>query len=199
MNVQDAGGLPDYICVIARAIKRSGKTTSEAISIAVDRVKVWATGKGVDKDTQTKAAAALAEWEAKRAKTHAKTAAKDAVKATSVSFDASDIDLLRAVSFTPKCEMHPLDVVRSYQPAGSALGQILAFAADKETGNQYGDVAYADTKNKKYPIDTAAHVRAAWSYINQAGNAKGYSPAEVAAIKARIKTAAKKFNIEISD
>jgi hypothetical protein len=78
--VQANGGLPDYICRIAKAIKKSGKTTSQAISIAVDRVKVWSTGKGVDKDTQGKAAAALAQWEALRAKSHAKTAAKDAKK-----------------------------------------------------------------------------------------------------------------------
>lgn len=74
--VQDVGGLPEYICRVARAIKRSGKTTSQAISIAVDRMKKWATGVGVNKDTQAKAVAALAEWEAKRAKSNAKTAAK---------------------------------------------------------------------------------------------------------------------------
>lgn len=82
MNVQGAGGLPDYICRIAKAIKKTGKTTSQAISIAVSRVKVWASGKGVDKDTQTKAAAAVAEWEALRAKSHAKSAGKKVVKAS---------------------------------------------------------------------------------------------------------------------
>jgi hypothetical protein len=186
--VQDAGGLPDYICRIARAVKKSGHTTSEAISIAVSRIKVWAAGKGVDKDTQAKAAAALAEWEKLRAKSHAKTAAKDAAKdvKASVEFNVSDIDLLRAVAFTPKCEFNALD-------------KMLMFAADKETGNEYGNVPYADAKNKKYPVDTAAHVRAAWSYINQKKNQGGYSPAELAAIKTKIKAAAKKFDIDISD
>jgi hypothetical protein len=199
--VQDAGGLPDFICRVARAIKRSGKTTSEAIAIAVSRMKVWASGKGVDKDTQAKAAAALAEWEEKRAKSHAKSGAKKAghALAASVNFDVSDRDLLRAVAFTPKCEMHPVDVMLASSEKASALQQILAFAADKETGNQYGNVAYADTKNKKYPVDTAAHVRSAWSYINQAKNQGGYSPAELAAIKSKIKSAAKKFGIDISD
>ncbi len=74
--VQDVGGLPEYICQVARAIKRSGKSTSRAIAIAVDRMKKWSTGVGVDKDTQAKAAAALAEWEAKRVKSKARTAAK---------------------------------------------------------------------------------------------------------------------------
>lgn len=80
--VQKAGGLPNYVCHLARAIKKTGKTTSQAIAIALSRIKVWATGKGVDKDTQAKAAAAVSEWEALRAKNHAKTTAKDTVKAT---------------------------------------------------------------------------------------------------------------------
>lgn len=61
--VEGAGGLPEYICQIARAIKRSGKSTSQAIAIAVSRVKKWATGAGVDADTQAKATKALAQWE----------------------------------------------------------------------------------------------------------------------------------------
>jgi hypothetical protein len=193
--------LPDYICRIARAIKKSGKTTSEAISIAVSRVKVWASGTGVDKDTQAKAAAALAEWEKLRAKSHAKTAAKDAGKdvKASVVFAVSDPDLLRAVAFTPKCEMSAVDRILNEPVRLTALQRVLALAADKETGNQYGNVAYADAKNKKYPVDTKAHVRAAWSYINQGDNAKGYSPEELATIKSKIRAAAKKFGVEISD
>jgi hypothetical protein len=68
--VEKGGGLPQYICEIARAIKRSGKTTSQAIAIAVGRVKKWAaTGEG---DTKAKAAAAVAEWEKLKGKAHAK-------------------------------------------------------------------------------------------------------------------------------
>jgi hypothetical protein len=79
--VQDNGGLPDYICRIARAVKRTGKTTGLAISIAVGRAKVWATGKGVDHDTQVKAAAAVAEWEKLKAKAKVKRIAKTAAHA----------------------------------------------------------------------------------------------------------------------
>src|SRR3954468_20205701 len=79
--VQENGGLPDYICRIAKAVKKTGKTASQAIAIAISRVRVWATGKGVDKDTQAKAVAAVAEYEKLLAKTHAKTAAKKAGKA----------------------------------------------------------------------------------------------------------------------
>lgn len=64
---------------------------------------------------------------------------------------------------------------------------------------KYGDVKFADSVNNKYPIDTEDHVRAAWSYINMPKNAAKYTPSEVSAIKSRIKAAAKKFGIQISN
>ncbi len=68
-----------------------------------------------------------------------------------------------------------------------------------ETGeHKYGDVKFADPTNKKYPIDTPEHVRAAWSYINHKDNAAKYDAGEVKLIKDRIKRAAKKHDIEIS-
>jgi HK97 family phage prohead protease len=77
-----------------------------------------------------------------------------------------------------------------------------AMAALQETRDDkkpYGDVAYADPKNGKYPIDTKEHVKAAWSYINMPKNEKEYSDSELAEVKGRIEAAAKKFGIEISD
>jgi len=64
---------------------------------------------------------------------------------------------------------------------------------------EYGDVQFADPTNNKYPIDTPEHVRAAWSYINHKDNAAKYDKDEVATIKDRIKRAAKKHGVEISD
>lgn len=72
--------------------------------------------------------------------------------------------------------------------------------ANPERGeHEYGDVEFADPVNKKYPVDTPEHVRAAWSYINHADNAAKYEKAEVATIKAHIKRAAKKHGVEIHD
>jgi phage head maturation protease len=76
------------------------------------------------------------------------------------------------------------------------------FRAD--ASKPYGDVDYADPGyqsdgKKRYPLDTEAHCRAAWSYINQADNAGAYTADQLAHIKGRIKAAAKKFGIEISD
>jgi phage head maturation protease len=68
----------------------------------------------------------------------------------------------------------------------------------------YGDVVYADPgyqddKKKRYPLDTEAHVRAAWSYISMPKNQEPYTAEQVAAIKGRIRAAAKKFDIELSE
>lgn len=69
-----------------------------------------------------------------------------------------------------------------------------------ETGeHKYGDVTFADPVNNKYPIDTPEHVRAAWNYINHKDNAAKYDKDEVALIKKRIKQAAKKHGVEISE
>lgn len=67
----------------------------------------------------------------------------------------------------------------------------------KEGLHQYGDVTFADPTNKKYPIDTPEHIRAAWSYINHKDNAAKYDADEVETIKDRIRRAAKQHDIEI--
>lgn len=77
--VENSGGLPNYICKIAKAVMKGGKSKSAAIAIAVSRTKKWAAGgDDVDADTQAKAAAAVAEWNALKAK----NAAKQVVKAS---------------------------------------------------------------------------------------------------------------------
>lgn len=68
-----------------------------------------------------------------------------------------------------------------------------------EGEEKYGDVEFADSTNKKYPIDTPEHVRAAWNYINHKDNAAKYDAGEVETIKNRIKRAAKKHGVEIDD
>lgn len=105
--VERSGGLPEYICRIARAVKRDGKTTSQAIAIAVARVKKWAAGgDDVDADTRAKAAKALAEWE----KLKGKNAAKKTVKASNTDPDVLclaaavdyNVDMVRQ-AFDTKC------------------------------------------------------------------------------------------------
>lgn len=51
---------------------------------------------------------------------------------------------------------------------------------------EYGDVKFADERNKKYPIDTEAHIRAAWNYVNKPKNAAMYSDKDLKTIKNKI-------------
>ena len=69
----------------------------------------------------------------------------------------------------------------------------------EEGVRKYGDVEFADPVNKKYPVDTEEHVRAAWSYINHEDNAAKYDNDEVKKIKDRIRSAAKEKGVEISE
>ena len=41
--------------------------------------------------------------------------------------------------------------------------------------NKYGDVEFADSVNKKYPIDTVEHIRAAWNYFHMPRDYNKYS------------------------
>lgn len=71
--VERSGGLPNYICHIAKGVMKSGKSRSQAIAIAVSRVKKWAAGgDDVDADTRAKAAKAVAQWEKLKTKNAAK-------------------------------------------------------------------------------------------------------------------------------
>lgn len=58
--------------------------------------------------------------------------------------------------------------------------------AEKPGEVKYGAVKFADTKNKKYPIETEDHIRAAWSYVNKAKNADKYSADELKVVKDNI-------------
>ena len=69
----------------------------------------------------------------------------------------------------------------------------------KEGERKYGDVEFADSVNNKYPIDTPEHIRAAWSYINHKDNRGKYDADEARKIEDRIKKAARKHDIEISE
>src|SRR4249920_1015708 len=73
-----------------------------------------------------------------------------------------------------------------------------------DSAKPYGNVAYADPgyqadKVKRYPIDTKEHAKAAWSYINQGGNAGKYTADQLANIKGRIKAALSKFGVTVTE
>jgi hypothetical protein len=67
--VENAGGLPKYIRMVAHAMMRKGKSRSQAIQLAIGIVRNWASGQGnVSAKVRAAAAKAVAEFEAKRKK-----------------------------------------------------------------------------------------------------------------------------------
>lgn len=72
--IEGVGGeLPSFVRAVAHALMRGGKPKSQAIGMAIGQMKNWASGQGnVTAKTRAKAAAAVAEWEALRAKAAAK-------------------------------------------------------------------------------------------------------------------------------
>lgn len=52
--------------------------------------------------------------------------------------------------------------------------------------HKYGNVKFADNVNKKYPIDTEEHIRAAWSYIHMKRDSEKYSEKDLNTIEENI-------------
>src|ERR1700690_2517858 len=65
----------------------------------------------------------------------------------------------------------------------------------KSGESKYGDVNYADETNKKYPLDTAEHVKSAASYWGMPKNKAKYSAEDQKKITGKINAAKKKFGI----
>jgi HK97 family phage prohead protease len=94
-------------------------------------------------------------------------------------------------------------VMPGYMKQARAAAEKHAGRADMATDTKakpYGDVKYADPKNGKYPLDTEAHCRAAWSYINMGKNAAQYpmNGVTLSEVKDRIKAALKKYGADVS-
>ncbi len=69
----------------------------------------------------------------------------------------------------------------------------------KEGVRKYGKVKFADPTNRKYPIDSPGHIKAAWAYIHQPENAGKYNPGEVRTIKIHIRRAAEAAGVALPD
>lgn len=78
------------------------------------------------------------------------------------------------------------------EPAAAvATGEHNANVGESGGGAPHGSLDYADPGyrpdgRQRYPIDTERHIRAAWAYLRQPGNARRYTAGEIERIKARI-------------
>ena len=130
------------------------------------------------------------------------------------SFVESDGDFNPAVfmDITESVEVELEPFTEDVKDASPSMDELVERVLDAVSGvleaddpkKPYGNVTYADPgyqadKKKRYPLDTEQHVRAAWSYINVASNASKYTSAQVSRIKGKIKSAAKKYGINIAE
>lgn len=65
-------------------------------------------------------------------------------------------------------------------------------------GVKYADPGYQADKKQRYDISSKAKAKAAWSYINQADNARAYTSAQLKRIKQRIVKALKSFGVQVA-
>lgn len=68
--VEEAGGLPNYICNVAKHMP--GATTSAKIAQAISTIKRWIVDPETSAETKAKATKAIAEWEKMKASAKAK-------------------------------------------------------------------------------------------------------------------------------
>lgn len=70
--VDEVGGMPWYMRIVRNALLRNGHDMQSATAIAVNTMRRWAGGaQHVHPQVKAAAAAALADWEAKKAAAHA--------------------------------------------------------------------------------------------------------------------------------
>jgi hypothetical protein len=67
-----------------------------------------------------------------------------------------------------------------------------------DTGRRYADPGYQADHRQRYDISTKAKAKAAWSYVNQADNAKAYSGAQLKRVKGRIRAALRGFGVTVA-
>ena len=145
--------------------------------------KYWTRGEGF-----AKWSGAVHKWTALR-----DLLLKAGVPATAV--DGLTTNIIQAVMPGYMKQAH----AKTGHKAGRSAVTTMTERADTKN-RPYGDVKYADPKNGKYPIDTEAHCRAAWSYINMPKNAAQYpmNGVTLSEVKDRIKAALKKYGADVS-
>jgi HK97 family phage prohead protease len=112
-----------------------------------------------------------------------------------ISADGLTTNIIQAVMPGYMKQAH----AKTEHKAGRSAVTTMTERADTKN-RPYGNVTYADPKNGKYPIDTEAHCRAAWSYINMPKNAAMYpmNGVTLSEVKDRIKAALKKYGADVS-
>lgn len=70
--------------------------------------------------------------------------------------------------------------------------------SDERPDGPWADPGYQKDGKKRYDIGTKAKAKAAWSYINQADNARLYTAAQLKRVKSKIKAALGRFGVTVA-
>ena len=79
-------------------------------------------------------------------------------------------------------------VALSARDGANAAGQETASGGEGDAAD-HADPGYQTDGMPRFPVDSARHIRAAWAFIHQPGNARRYSAEQLARVKARIAAA----------
>lgn len=184
--VEARGGLPSYVTSVASALIRKGMGRSRAIATARSSLaKTCATGLWGGHGAKVSPAIQAAAC-----------AATASLKARNLSVEADPDAVESARAFERRIELATRVVsTRDSQPTTRNT-----LVAKPLSVKPYGDVTYADPGYRadgkaRYPVHTAAHVRAAAAYISKPANAAKYKPHQLRKVKRRIVVAAKRHGV----
>jgi hypothetical protein len=169
------GGLPLYIRAVAHSLKRAGMSEMQAVVLAIGVIRRWASGKGtVTAATRARAAKALAEWDALKARSHSHTAGRsDTVdlSLTSVS-DGPRVTVNDMLKTPAACRAAAKNLHKLPAPLRAKMRKRIAMRAKQL---QMGDVALSVTAEQrknakvtypgtdKFPISNQADFNKAWA------------------------------------
>lgn len=182
------GELPPYVRKLARGIMKSGKSLSQAISIAISRCKVWAAGgDDVTAATRAKAAKAVAQWEALKAKNGAGKVVKASRADGSSYLMITDIS---PVVTTLVCSAFSADQRKKLASSGAAM-----------SGGSYPIRNEEDLKNAIQAVGRAKNYAAARKHIISRAKALGLTsllPEDWTSSKDVVKASSEEDNQQLS-
>lgn len=184
--VARAGGLPTYIQHVAHAFTEKGTPESEAIKKAVGIVRNWSEGKqGVGDAVKAAAAKAMAEWDAKRAKSKASPLKEslDLLREHAIIFGGAHLTTILSEGTPGEGEALLREAAKVVEGAPRWMLPIAAkqpgFQPTKpETTSSSSSSSTAKNNNPQF---NAKHPRQGGKFIS-----KGTTGTEVGAIQARL-------------
>ncbi len=153
-----AKGLHPYLRAIVHALIRSGHSEQDSVRLAIGIVKRWARGEGkVTKATRARAAQAVAEWEALKAKDHGRHLTGDDRMAIQLAaLDVSRLDKAALIRMAKMVETWPEE---RRGPAKAAIAKRAKALGMEPDGD--GDYDYDVPRLNSTPADRTSTMMAA--------------------------------------